>query len=154
MADYPPAGAFPVGDYPAQLSTSTAPAAGVFLADAIDPSTGEYRSTLRGVDPTEAAALEALLVRRATGSAVRDDGIKVDDLQLIDDSFEATLRAEIAFAWRRLIAARQLEIVDVAIETEDVTATVHIRIRNLTQQGSDQNRTLSLPLLALQGRLQ
>jgi hypothetical protein len=151
MADYPPAGAFAVGDYPVPSSALAASAVGVFLADAIDPSTGDYRSISRGVDPVEAAALEALMVRRGTGSAVRDDGFSVADLRVIDDAFESTLRAEIAYAWRRLIDARQLEIVSLAIRSEGDTALVDIRIRNLTQQGAAQGKTLTLPLLTLQG---
>jgi hypothetical protein len=111
----------------------------VFLADAIDP--------------VEAAALEALLVRRGTGSAVRDDGLNTADIQHIDDAFESTLKAEIAYAWRRLIQSRQLEIVSLVIRTEDVSAVVDIRIRNLTRRAGDQFRTVTVPLLALQGAL-
>jgi hypothetical protein len=127
--------------------------AGIFLADAIDPSTGEYRSIARGVDPVEAAAIEALRRRRGTGSAIVDDGIKIDDLDLIDDAFVSTLRSEITYAWRRLTSAHQLEIVSIAINTNNDAASVDIRIRNLSQQAGGKNRTLSLPLLTLQGNL-
>lgn len=124
--------------------------AGVFLADAIDPSTGDYRSILRGVDPIEAAALEALLVRRKSGSAVREDGMSFADLKKIDDTFESTLRAEIQYAWRRLIDARQIELSSIEIETENDTATVRIHFVNLVQR---QRGDLSIPLLKLQGAI-
>jgi len=154
MADlYPPAGVYPVGTCPDALQYN-APKVGVFLADAIDPETGDYRSIARGVDPVEAAVLEALLVRRGTGSAVRDDGIRLDDLQLIDDAFEGVLRSEVTYALRRLIEAEQIEITGLVITTENDAATVEIRFRNLTRDPGNQARTVQLPLLALLGRLQ
>lgn len=147
MADYPPAGAYPVGSIPGALQ-SGASNVGVFLADAIDPSTGDYRSISRGVDPIEAAALEALLVRRKSGSAVREDGMSFADLKKLDDTFESTLKAEIQYAWRRLIEARQIEFRSLSIETENDTATVKIYFVNLVQ---NQRGDLSIPLLKLQG---
>ena len=149
MPPIPPAGAYPVGSYPDALTPVDDSTSGVFAADAIDPETRDYRSIERGTDPTEAAALVALLTKRRSGSAVRDDGLNTADIQLVDEAFETTLRAEIAYAWRRLIADGQLEIVSIEIDTEDVAASVNIRIRNLTQQGAEQ--TIPVPLLALQG---
>lgn len=149
MPPFPPAGAYPVGSYPDALTPVDGSASGAFLADAIDPETLDYRSIERGVDPTEASALVALLTKRRSGSAVRDDGMNTDDIQLIDDAFESTLRAEITYAWRRLIESGQLEITGLTIETDNVASTVQIRIRNLAQQGADQ--TILVPLLALQG---
>lgn len=151
MADFPPAGAYPVGDYPAPLETYAGSAIGVFLADAIDPETRDYRSIARGVDPVEAQALEALMVQRRTGSAVMDDGISLADLKIVDDSFDATVKAEIAYAWRRLIADQKLEIVSVTRRDDETQQLIDIRIKNLTAQAGDQGRTLTLPLLQLQG---
>jgi hypothetical protein len=151
MPASPPAGAYPVGSYPAALDLSTAQV-GVFLADAIDPETLDYRSIERGVDPVEAAALEALLVRRASGSAVRDDGLKLDDITKIDEAFETTLKAEVRYAWRRLIEDRKIELVTLQVLTDGDTANVVIVFRNLTESADPQRKSLAIPLLSLQGR--
>ena len=144
MAVIPPAGGFPVGDPPTEQPALGSPA--LFLADAIDPSTGDYRSIQRGVDPIEAQAVEALMVRRASGSAVRDDGHKLHEIAFIDDRTAFLIRSEIEYAWRRLIEARQIRLDKLEVQTEGDAANVVIHFTNLV---SGRSGTMPLPLLAL-----
>lgn len=142
----PPAGAFPVGEpITVPLPKKRSPA--VFLADAIDPETGDYRSILTGVDPVEGAALEALRVKRGSGSAVLDDGNKFHEITKIDEKLEGLLRSEIEYAWRHLIASRALRLEKVDIEQEDVAVYCVISFRNLAQERAA--KPIRLPLLAL-----
>lgn len=142
----PPAGAFPVGEpITVPLPSKRSPA--IFLADAIDPDTGEYRSILTGVDPVEGAALEALRVKRGSGSAVLDEGNKFHEITKIDEKLDGLLRSEIEFAWRHLIAARALRLEKVEILTEDVAVYCEISFRNLYQER--QAKPIRIPLLSL-----
>jgi hypothetical protein len=141
----PPAGAFPVGDpITVPLPAKRAPA--IFLGDAIDPETGDYRSILTGVDPVEAAALEALLVRRGSGSAVLGEGNKLHEIEFIDEKLPGLLKSEVEFAWRHLIETRALRLEKIEIESENVGVYVEITMRNLAQEKS---RTFQIPLLQL-----
>lgn len=146
MTAFPPAGGFPVGDPPTpDFAELGAPA--LFLADAIAPDTGEYRSIQRGVDPTEAAAVELLRVRRKSGSAVQDQGQRFDQIQFVDDQLAFLVRSEVEYAWRNLIATRQIRVDELTIEGEGDTANVRILFTNLVS-GKD-NQGLTVPLLAL-----
>jgi hypothetical protein len=148
MTATPPAGAFPVGN-PPEPSVVT-PNRAQFLADAIDPSTGEYRSISRGVDPVEAAALEALRIHYGSGSAVLNTGNKFREIEVVDDSIVDAIKSEVVFAWRRLIEDRKIELTSVTVETENDGASLVVRFKNLLS-GNDNSR-VSLPLLALMGQ--
>jgi hypothetical protein len=142
---FPPAGGFLVGDPPTpEFSELGGPA--LFLGDAINPTTGEYRSIQRGVDPTEAAAIELLRVRRDSGSAVQGRGQRFDRIEFIDDQIDFLLRSEVEHAWRDLIATGQLRIDQLTVEAEGDTANVLILFTNLA---SGRSTRLVVPLLAL-----
>jgi hypothetical protein len=118
----------------------------LFLADAIDPTTGDYLSIQRGIDPVEAAAIEALRVRRASGSAVLQDGSGLHEIQRIDDRTPFLVRSEIEYAWRRLIEARQIRLDGVDVVTSGDAVNASIRFTNLV---SGRAGMLPLPLLTL-----
>lgn len=144
---FPPACGFPVGDPPTpEFSELGGPA--LFLADAIDPTTGEYRSIQRGVDPTEAAAIELLRVRRKSGSAVQDQGQRFDQIESVDDQLAFRIRSEIEYAWRNLISSGQIRIDELKIDGEGDTANVRILFTNLVT-GKSNRPGLVVPLLAL-----
>ena len=118
----------------------------LFLADAINPTTGDYLSIQRGVDPVEAAALEALRVRRASGSAVLQDGSGLHEIRQIDDRTPFLVRSEVEYAWRRLIEARQIRLDGVDVVASGDTVNASIRFTNLV---SGKAGALPLPLLTL-----
>lgn len=141
-----PAAAFPVGE-PITDPLPVKPEVAVFLADAIDHATGEYRSILRGVDPVEGALLEALRVRRRSGSAVLDEGNNFHTILSIDEEkLPGLLRSEIEYAFRHLIERKWIRLVSVDILTEDVGVFVKIVFRNTAR---DKDDSLKLPLLTL-----
>ena len=125
-----PAGVYPVGYVPTE-SVEPITQCGIFLADKIDPATGEYLSIASGVDPVDAAAIEALRVRFRSGSAVRDDGNRLHERDQSVDATETLLASEVAWAWRRLIAERHIELLSVSAVVENDGATLHVRYRNL-----------------------
>ena len=132
MAVFPPAGGFPVGDPPVEQPDLGGSA--LFLADAIDPATGDYLSIQRGVDPIEAQALDALMVCRGSGSAVRAEGHKLHEIAFVNERTAFLVRAEIEYAWRRLIDARQIRIDGLDVATDGDAANATIRFTNLDRK--------------------
>lgn len=72
----------------------------VFLADKIDPLTGELQSMLVGRHPVDAWVVTQLATVHASGAAVLDSGQALGRLKTIDD----TTGALIEFELRRLLA--------------------------------------------------
>lgn len=118
----------------------------VFLADAIDPATGDYLSIQRGVDPIEAQALDALLIRRRSGSAVQADGNGLHEIRRIDERTPLLVRSEVEHAWRRLIEARQIRVDRIDATAQGDTVNVSIAFTNLV---SGKAGSMPLPLLTL-----
>ncbi len=87
-----------------------------FLADAIDPRTGEFLSIEQGFDPTDAWVLHQLGLARGTGSAVLDDGRDFSDVTHVDDRRQRILDQEIRRPLRRLVEEREIEILKLTIE--------------------------------------
>lgn len=144
----PPAGGYAIG---APVTDPLGiPRAAVFLGDAIDPTTREYRSIHRGVDPLEARLLEKLLVTRDSGSAVRGVGQRFADVRFLDDRTESLLKAEVELAWQDEIASREIAAPVVTLDTAGNNATLSITFKRA--DGKPGN--LALPLLSLLGRLQ
>lgn len=143
-----PAGGFPVGE-PITIPLVAKPAPAIFLCDAIDPETGDYRSILTGVDPVEGAILEALRVRRRSGSAVGEEGQEFYKLEKIDDQFASALEADIRHALRRLVDNRWIDNLEIEIDTEDVSASVTVNFRNRARMADGK---VTLPLLSLISR--
>lgn len=141
----PPAGAYEVGGPElVGIPERTAP---VFLADAIDPETGEFRSILQGADPVEAWLLEQLRVRMGSGSAVTRAGNRFDSIRFLDDSFEHKFREELKFAWALALERRWIAIRRIDFNTEDVTANIRIVFDNLVSGVDGQSLTLPIGTL-------
>jgi hypothetical protein len=142
MPSIPAAGGFGIGLPPDPLTLQGAGA--VFLGDAIDPQTGEYLSILKGWDPVDAAAVEALRVRRASGSAVTDDGNKLHEIEVIDERLEFLATSEVKYAWRRLIEAKLIRLASVKLQDDgDVGALLTVKYNNLF---SGKSQTIPLPI--------
>ena len=144
----PAAGSFPVGD-PTSTSVEPWPELVAIQADAVDVESRDLRSLDRGVEAVEAQALEALLVRRGSGSAVLEDGQKFHALDRITGDLPRLLRSEVEYAWRRLVRDGLIQLLSVDVDSEDVAVGVTIRFRNLV---SGANGTLALPIGTLLGR--
>jgi hypothetical protein len=119
----PPAGVTPASFWDAPEPIPSAPPVS-YLAEELAPDNKTYPngvrvrraevlSTVRGMDPTDAAVLAAMLVRRGSGPAVRDMGHRFDRITLAQPSTAEEIRSEVLLALERLISAN--DIVDVEI---------------------------------------
>jgi hypothetical protein len=126
---------------PVEPSPLDAPPA--FLADAIDPSTGELLSLTSGADPTDAAVLVALRTVRGSGIAVTTTGQQFARAQLLTTDLRAFLLEEVAYALRHLVDAAQVRLEDVRIDTGDDWAEAFVVYTNLAQR-----REVSVPIRA------
>lgn len=128
------------------LSTRKAPAGqpvGI-LADAIDPSTGEYLSLERGFDPTDADVLDALSTVRDSGAAVLGKGQRFRSATHITPALAVFFAEETREALRRLIESRQIRLLETRVrEDGDVGAELEVRYVNLARA---EDRTARLPV--------
>jgi len=145
----PPAGGYPIGS--PVTDPLSASRCSVFLGDAIDPDTLDYRSVQRGTDPLEARLLEKLLVQRASGSAVMDHGQKFREIRQVDDKTESLIKSEVLFAWQDEIANREIEVARCAVTTDSDTAILDLAFTRLS---TGETVPLKIPLLSLWGSLQ
>jgi len=99
----PPAGLTPAGFFVPETFAAPSLAAG-FLADAVDPETGEYLSISRGIDPIDSQVLTALTLLRGSGAATMDDGQEFTRIPKVDDTTAALVDAEARRALARLVA--------------------------------------------------
>lgn len=148
MGQIPAAGGFGIGQPPTQLALQGSGA--IFLADAIDPVTGDYLSILRGMDPVDAAAVEAVRVRRGSGSAVQDDGHKLHEIEKIDERLTFLATSEVKFAWRRLIQEKRIRVRSITIDDDgDTGALLSVQFDNLFSGRA--NQTIPIPVTELVG---
>ena len=138
----PPAGVTLAGFFIPVLYEDPGAPSGI-LADAIDPATGEYLSIERGFDPTDAAVLVALTVKRGSGSAVADVGQRYQDLQRVDETAPQFIVAETERALRRLIESRQITLEGVTPAMGDDWAEAKVVYHNVPR---GQRRAPQLPL--------
>ncbi len=119
------------------------------LADPIDPATGELLSIERGFDPVDAAVINVMRTVRGSGSAVEDVGNRFVDAKKITPSLEAFLREEVRLAFAELVAANQVRLEEVRLETLDTEAGLLVAYTNVP---AEQARKAFLPLGSLLGR--
>ncbi len=114
----PPLPVLPAGTYPAGTGTPT-PWAGRtiparFLADNIDPQTGEFLDVLDGVDPTDAWITTQLRTARGTGIAVLDEGHNIPPTAgrqtTVRDTATAIMIGELQVLLRPLVLAGDITI--------------------------------------------
>lgn len=117
------------------------------LADPIDPRTGELLSIERGFDPTDAAVLAALAIKRKTGAAVMETGQRYQDVTHLGDSARSALRQETELALKHLVDSAQIRLErDVPVlDEENQLAEVPVYWRNIAR---GEDRGLSIPLSA------
>lgn len=104
------------------------------LADAIDPATGEYLSISRGFDPTDAAVLSSLTIRRASGSAVSNVGQRYHDLKILDDGAAQFISAETSRALKPLVDSKQIKLDSVEPTVGTDWAEVKVAYQNIPRR--------------------
>jgi hypothetical protein len=81
-----------------------------WLADPIDPATGELLSIERGFYPTDSDVITALRTERASGSAVEDVGQQFRKAKRIDPQLPEFLRQETVLALKHLTESGDLRL--------------------------------------------
>lgn len=119
------------------------------LADPIDLQTGELLSIERGYDPTDGAVFTAFRTVRASGSAVPDVGQQFHKHQFVDPQLEPFLKQETAFALRRLVEQRQVEVRSATVQQGKDWADLAVKYFNRAQQA---DRTAAARLSMVVGR--
>ncbi len=111
------------------------------LADAIDPRNGEYLSISCGFEPTDAAVLAALGIKRGSGAAVESVRQRVQDLEILDPSAPGFIRVEKERALGNLMGDKQIVLEKVTLLTENTWAEAQIVYHNKAQ---DRPRSSSI----------
>jgi hypothetical protein len=94
-----------------------------YLADDIDPLTGDLRTVLSGIDPIDAMVIQAVRVDEGSGASTNGTGNRFRQIQKVDDSVEQSVR----FEYQRCLAdlvKRKLIRIDQIVVTVDGSDTV------------------------------
>ena len=86
------------------------------LADAIDPTTGEFMSIVQGFDPDDAWVLAQLSIDRGTGAAVVDDGRDFSEVSHVSARHASVLQQEILRPLKRLVDQKVIQVVSLKID--------------------------------------
>ncbi len=111
----PPAGVFPLGFFN-ETRRYELPEPPVIRADAIDPSSQEWVSMVKDLDPIDAATVESLWRIRASGAAVQNTGARFLDIDKIDERGKRALANEARFALRRLVRRNDITVKKVTVD--------------------------------------
>jgi len=100
------------------------------LADNIDPTTNDYVSLTVGVDPIDAAVVNAVKIVRGSGAAVVSDGARFYKITKITNSIEKEIESIVLEALLRLIRNRDIEYKGVDfLQMDPSTQTVEIAVK-------------------------
>lgn len=72
------------------------------LADNIDPDTNDFKSLFTGMDVIDSQVIVAVTYSRASGSAIKEDGIRIT-AKKIDESIRRQITSDVKTALSRLI---------------------------------------------------
>lgn len=117
----------------------------VIRAERIDPMDGDVTSVYLDLDPIDAQVSRAMEVVRNTGAAVTEDGNRFVDAQRLDPGSFSLLKHEVKRSLARLVAAGDVEVLEVRIDTRDTGgatglddfAELTVRFRNLRARDKD-----------------
>lgn len=142
----PPAGLSPAGLFVAQTFVDPTKPPGI-LADAIDPTTGEYLSISKGMDPIDAQMILALSVKRASGASVSEDGQTFFEIKKIDESTPSLIEARTRNSTKRLTERGDVAFAALApfADSASQSGSVAIQYRNLRARGPQARTLLVLP---------
>lgn len=75
----------------------------MWLADAIDPATGEFTSLRRGRHPVDAAVLFQFQVALHSGSALGENGHRIGEIKKADDRAKTAMKQEAERIMKRFV---------------------------------------------------
>lgn len=90
----------------------------VILADAIDPTTGDFSSLIESASLADAFAIEAIRVQRGSGASVRDTGNRYREITHVESNAAEVVGSMTREAFADAERAGVAELVDVSIEPD------------------------------------
>jgi hypothetical protein len=109
-----PSTSTPIGSAVATPSALATPT--ILLAPNIDPTTNDFVSVFTGMDPVDAAVINAIKIVRNSGPAVTDVGNRLSDVRKITKSTVNELKAEIRSALDLLIRKRDINYLGAIVD--------------------------------------
>jgi hypothetical protein len=142
----PAAGLSAAGLFVSQLFVDPTKPPGI-LADAIDPTTGEYLSISKGMDPIDAQMILALSVKRGSGASVTEDGQTFFEIKKIDESTPALIEARTRSSAKRLTDRGDVAFATLTpfADSASQSGSVAVQYRNLRARGPQARTLLVLP---------
>jgi hypothetical protein len=147
MPSLPPASTSPASAFEL-LAIAEQKAPPVILADAIDPVTGDYASLTESANLADAFAIEAILVQRGTGAAVRDTGQRYREITHVETNAAELVESMTREAFADAERAGVAELVEVTIEPDEIDGgqlNTVIEYRDLLAPREAPTRRLILP---------
>jgi hypothetical protein len=142
----PPSGVSPAGFFVQATFVDPGLPPGI-LADAIDPTTGEYLSIRQGMHPIDAQVLLAMSVERKSGASVMDDGQDFKTVRKVDEQAQSLIEAKTRLILKRLIDNNDIAIIALtAVAAADTqSGYTAFQYRNLRQRRSPVRTLHILP---------
>jgi hypothetical protein len=110
-------------------------------ADYIDPTTQEYLSLTKGMDPIDAQVLIAIKTIKGSGAAVLEDGSGLRNIRKITRDVVQRVQAEVRSALRRLVANRDIRIDQIPVTVLKGSQQVDLRIDYFNLRAREPGRT-------------
>jgi hypothetical protein len=110
----PPAGTSPLGNF-APITLADPGHAPGYLADDIDPATGDLRSILSGLDPVDAMVIQAIRVEDGSGASTNGTGNRFRQIKKVDDGVQQAIRFEYERCLSGLVKRRLIRIDQVVV---------------------------------------
>jgi hypothetical protein len=107
------------------------PPRAAFLADDLDPLTGELLSLVSGIDPTDSAVVTAVRSERGAGAAVLTVGQRFGDVEKSSSSAAKEIEYEALEALRALVSSGDIDsTISITTSPESSEAGILIEYTN------------------------
>jgi hypothetical protein len=117
-----------------------------FLADPIDPVTGEFLSIEQGFWPVDAQVVTAIRTQKGSGSAVADVGQNYRSAPLVDGQLENFFRQETVLALKHLTDSGDVVLNSIVVTGAGDTGTIGITYQS--RDGKSKPLQVRSPLSA------
>lgn len=107
-----------------------------YLAEEIDPETGEVTSLVTGMDPTDATLITLARTTRRSGAVVQDIGHRLVDIDMATDDAPKRAEHEVTALLRPLVERREIEVLELSTDVKGTLGAVFVRYRN-TRTGEE-----------------
>lgn len=129
MPYIPPCGVYGLSSWePEAIADPSVPP--LYLADKIDPATGELASVLEGADPVDAMVLFQHTLVRGSGAGVQDQGQAYGSIKKNDGTAKARLEAEEIRIMAPIVKAGLATVSGVKATVDGTRASIVLNYKN------------------------